>query len=410
MGYDRIETFVKNEKKPYEYCLDFEYGNSAYETLNPIERYLAYKSTGVKVDKDKQNLSNAEKFCLHSLNTYGDIPDCDGSDGRNALTLDVYKKLWNWEKGYYSSGVISTPNFQGEFGGDTMNSMQTTFNALMGYALSKSENSSLRQYQKNNYSFMDCLQIYCNYPKELLFELQKEPDFIRFADLYHTIGNMVLVPRRFNSGRYGKTFDFWDSSLVWLKNDGFSYGNQLLFDKRNFTKYINYFYLWDYVESVNGEYRVKPLFNSHSNIENGNVDNSLPWTNISNEQALKQFLKNACENISKRGFFMSILMRLRGADNPKLKEISDEYFNIIQGDFLNNVHMDGYNDAVTILLRLLENFDDKNDKDYKLLSDGIMSLYKLNVNSDRESISKSAVHNFNQKEKAQNKKNNDKKE
>lgn len=242
---------------------------------------------------------------------------------------------------------------------------------------------------------MDCLQIYCNYPKELLFELQKEPYFIRFADLYHTIGNMVLVPRRFNSGRYGKTFDFWDSSLVWLKNDGFAYGNQLLFDKRNFTKYINYFYLWDYVESVNGEYRVKPLFNSHSNIENGNVYNSLPWTNISNEQDLKQFLKNACENISKRGSFMSILMRLRSADNPKLKEISDEYFNIIQGDFLHNVHMDGYNDAVTILLRLLENFDDKNDKDYKLLYDGIMSLYKLNVNSDRESISKSAVHNFN---------------
>ena len=251
MGYDRIETFVKNEEKPYEYCLDFEYGNSAYEALNPIERYLAYKSTGVKVDKDKQNLSNAEKFCLHSLNTYGDIPDCDGSDGKNVLTLDVYKKLWNWEKEYYSSGVISTPNFQGEFGGDTMNSMQTTFNALMGYALSKSENSNLRQYQKNNYSFMDCLQIYCNYPKELLFELQKEPDFIRFADLYHTIGNMVLVPRRFNSGRYGKTFDFWDSSLVWLKNDGFSYGNQLLFDKRNFTKYINYFYSQIAIASCN---------------------------------------------------------------------------------------------------------------------------------------------------------------
>ena len=45
MGYDRIEIFVKNEEKPYEYCLDFEYGNSAYEALNPIERYLAYKST-----------------------------------------------------------------------------------------------------------------------------------------------------------------------------------------------------------------------------------------------------------------------------------------------------------------------------------------------------------------------------
>lgn len=88
-----------------------------------------------------------------------------------------------------------------------MNSMQTTFNVLMGYALSKSENSNLSQYQKNNYSFMDCLQIYCNYPKRTSFE-PKEPYFIRFADLYHTIGNMVLVPRRFNSGRYGKTFDF----------------------------------------------------------------------------------------------------------------------------------------------------------------------------------------------------------
>ena len=59
------------------------------------------------------------------------------------------------------------------------------------------------------------------------------------------------------------------------------------------------------------------------------------------------------------------------------------------------MHFDVYNDVVLFLLRLLENFDDKNDKDYKLLYDGIMSLYKLNVNSDRESISKSAVHNFN---------------
>ena len=39
MGYDRIETFVKNEENPYEYCLDFEYGNSAYEALK-IARYF----------------------------------------------------------------------------------------------------------------------------------------------------------------------------------------------------------------------------------------------------------------------------------------------------------------------------------------------------------------------------------
>ena len=43
-----LKHSLKTKKKPYEYCLDFEYGNSAYEALNPIERYLAYKSTGVK--------------------------------------------------------------------------------------------------------------------------------------------------------------------------------------------------------------------------------------------------------------------------------------------------------------------------------------------------------------------------
>ena len=405
MKLNKIENLI--DQKPHKYNFEYECGMADYLNLPPIERWITYIATFAN-PKEGYFPVETINFASEAKKKYRTLADCDGSgnSGNNELIHEIYNVLFAWKN--EGDNIRKVGAFKCDFGGDTMNSMQTTFNALMGYALSKSENSNLRQYQKNNYSFMDCLQIYCNYPKELLFELQKETDFIRFADLYHTIGNMVLVPRRFNSGRYGKTFDFWDSSLVWLKNDGFSYGNQLLFDKCNFTKYINYFYLWDYVESVNGEYRVKPLFNSHSNIENGNVDNSLPWTNISNEQDLKQFLKNACENISKRGSFMSILMRLRSADNPKLKEISDEYFNIIQGDFLNNVHMDGYNDAVTILLRLLENFDDKNDKDYKLLSDGVMSLYKLNVNSDRESISKSAVHNFNQKEKAQNKKNNDK--
>ncbi len=32
MGYEKIEAFVKNEENPYEYCLDFEYGNEEYKT------------------------------------------------------------------------------------------------------------------------------------------------------------------------------------------------------------------------------------------------------------------------------------------------------------------------------------------------------------------------------------------
>lgn len=200
--------------------------------------------------------------------------------------------------------------------------------------------------------------------------LFKEENFtnetmLRYANLYHTLGNMVLVPKRFNSGRYKKTFDFWDSSLVWLKSNGYSYGNQLMFNKSDFTKYINYFFLWDYVECVNGEYRIKPLFNSHKNIEMGNADNTSLWSNIDDELNLKQFLRNACKNIKRRGVFMSILIRLKGSCNSNLNSLADDYFNIIQGDFINEVHTDGYNDALMILLRLLDNYSDEVIKDAK---------------------------------------------
>lgn len=389
MGYDIINEFVKKEDKPYEYCLEFEYSNSNYMTLDPIERYLTYKSTGVKVDKNKQSYSNTEHFCLNSKDTYGNIPDCDGSDGRNLLALDIYKKLWNWEKDYYSFGEISAPNFKGEFGGDTMNSMQITFNTVMKHTLAKPENNMLGQYRKNNYSFMDCLQVYCDYPEKLISELHKEPEFIQFVNLYHTIGNMVLVPRRFNSGRYGRTFDFWDSSLVWLKKDGFVYGENQIFDKRDFIKYINYFYLWDYVECVNGEYKVKPLFDSHRNIENGSINYTQPWTNLNTESDLKQFLNNACEKIKRRGVFMTILMRLKSTDNPELIKASEELFSFIQSNkFLNSAHKDGYSLVAGKLLDLLGEVQNKDNGEFRTINDEVSSLIVFDADRKGEKVAK----------------------
>lgn len=375
MGYDRIAELIRNEEKPYEYCLEFEYGNSDYMTLDPIVRYLTYKSTGITVDKNKTGFSKAESFCVQSLSTYGNIPDCDGSDGRSLLTLDVYNKLWNWEKGYYSSGEIKTQSFKGEFGGDTMNSMQTTFNAVMKNTLEKPENNALGQYRKNNYSFMDCLQVYCDVPQRLISELHKEPEFTRFVNLYHTIGNMVLVPRRFNSGRYSKTYDFWDSSLVWLKKDGFYYGQNQMFDKRDFTKYINYFYLWNYVDCVNGEYKVKPLFESHNNIENGDVNDTAVWTNLVTKQDVKQFLNNACKNITTRGLFMTILLRLKALKNPEIAGVCDRFFNFIQSEeFLSTAHKNAYQEALSNLLFMLNQVSVSGNEDYQKIYEDILTL------------------------------------
>lgn len=375
MGYGRMKAFISHEKKPYMYSLDFECDCSVYKTLHPIERYFSYKSTGVKADKNKKDLSHAERFCLHSQEVYGNIPDCDGSDGMNPLILEIYKRLWNWEKEYYAFGNISMPDFKGEFGGDTINSMQTVFESVMKYALSEPD-SAFGQYQKKSYSFLKCLQIYCTSPQKFILEMEQMSDFINFVNLYHTVGNMVLVPRYFNRGRYAKTYDFWDSSLVWLKNDGFSYKGQQIFDKHDFIKYINYFYLWDYVEFVNGTYKVKPLFDSHKNIENGSVNNALLWTNISDKQDLKQFLKNACENIERRGLFMTVLMRLKSTDNPTLKDICRQFFNIVQGDeFLNTVHQNGFRNVACMLLELLKPFANQNNAEYKQIYDEVMLLY-----------------------------------
>ena len=392
MGYERINEFVKCEDNPQNYCLEFECSNSDYVKLDPITRYLTYKSTGVKVDSGNQNYSSAERFCVNSKTTYGDIPDCDGSDGGNLLTLDVYKNLWNFQKGYYAFGEINTPYLKGEFGGDTMNSMQTTFNYVMKTILEKPENDILSEYRKRYYSFMECLNVYCDYPKHMINELSKEQEFIRFVDLYHTIGNMVLVPRRFNSGRYAKTFDFWDSSLVWLKKDGFAYGENQIFDKRDFIKYINYFYLWDYVECVNGEYRVKPLFDSHKNIENGSKDNSELWTNIESKQDLKQFLNSACTNIERRGIFMTALLRLKSTQNSELKRVGEEIFKFIQGEsFLNTTHKDGYSVVAGKLLDLLSQVQNKDNGEFRAIHDEVSTLIVFNAGAKAKKTTNGSI-------------------
>ena len=375
MSHNEIKKFITKENKPYNYCLEFEYGNANYLALNPVARYFAYKSTGVRVERNKENYNNAEQFCLHSIATYGDIPDCDGSDGKNALILNIYKELWNFEKGYYAFGEISTPGFKGEFGGDTMNSLQTTFNFVMKKMLEKPENSIMSQYRKNNYSFMDCLQIYCTFPEKLTSELHKECEFIQFINLYHTIGNMVLVPRRFNSGRYARTFDFWDSSLVWLKKDGFFYGKSLMFDKQNFIKYINYFYLWDYVDCINNKYIIKPLFDSHKNIESGSIGDSILWTSISTQQDLKQFLHNSCQNIKKRGIFMTLLLRLKSSENFEISKISNQFFEFIQGEeFLNTAHINAYEIALKRLKFMFNQLDISNNEEAQKIYKDVLSL------------------------------------
>lgn len=149
--------------------------------------------------------------------------DCDNSNRTCRFMEDVYQILWGW-KPTNSSGCFFT-RFKDagtkkwmsyEFGGDTMNSFQTTYNRF--------ENV------KN-----------------------KSAELEKFAWNCGKIGNFVLVPAGFNRYRYSYTLDYWDSSLKLLKgknesDEWNSNGRKVIWDSQYFNRYINTFFLWDYVQ------------------------------------------------------------------------------------------------------------------------------------------------------------------
>ena len=390
-----VENLLK-EKRPYGYCFEFECDNDDYIAMSTVERYLVYKSVGKKI-YGKQAYLLAADFCLENQKKYPAIADCDGSDGKCELAIDIYKKLWNWKNTYNAFGKIEHPHFKGDFGGDTMNSMQTVMNFLVQYIAERPENSDFLKSKRGNYSLMYGLELLCKHREEFLSNFEYISGFKSFANNYHTLGNFVLVPKYFNCSRYGNTFDFWDSSLVWLKKDGFTYKDEKVFDKEMFNKYINYFYLWDYVsvKNINGEmvYIVNPLFESHYNIENGSKDDTHQWGNVKSYTDLKQFLRNSYGAIRKRGIFMTILLTLKNTTDEALKEVCKVFFSYIQSEeFLSNVHEKGFEEVTRKLLNLLEKYNIEDNSKYDELWKEIYLLIYEGLVSDVKSFTDDDLH------------------
>lgn len=262
----------------------------------PLEQFWRYK----RADKEY----GGKKF------------DCDNSNATCDLTFQLYLCLWGWPDGLMSEAEADNRHTKGRlstwgervFGGDTMNSVATT----------------LRIYRR---AFPEC---------------DPAPVFDTFAQLTHCIGNFILVPYGFNRGRYGRTNDFWDASLTWLQRDGFQG-----LEPENFTKYINYFYLWDYVSlDENGGYRVKPLFGGGQRLEQEEL-----WAEIKPEE-IPGFCDAVCDCIRRRGRFMALLLYLN--THQELKPVSQAFLNYLQEEtFLQQAHGDGYAAALQVLRALL---------------------------------------------------------
>lgn len=122
----------------------------------------------------------------------------------------------------------------------------------------------------------------------------------------------MLVPYGFNCARYCQTYDYWDASLKILVEEGFKTKKGLLFKKENYKRYINYFFLWDYVEKDG--YKAKPLFGTEIGKQARKPNG---------EKEITEYLHNVNRYIRRRGIFMVAMLRIAKRSTNDYKKIME---------------------------------------------------------------------------------------
>lgn len=232
-------------------------------TDDPIERWYLYRTLDEPILQKRVSRTGIKAF------------DCDSWNGTCDLTTDIYKTLWpQWIKAHFS--------------GDTMHSFAYTFNAFSG--------------------MQDYGASYEHYKRDPVFRDDARRALGEYARRVSWLGNFTLVPKNYNRhrGRFSNIKDYWDLSL-----DNFihSKDGKTWLVPADFKKYINAFFLWDYVSARDDTYEVKPLWEGHrpflgSGAAASNAD-VLP-----DKDQVRQFTACANRSILRRGIFMAAMLRI----------------------------------------------------------------------------------------------------
>lgn len=306
-AYTKEKPAKPAEPVPYDYQFDFKYllGNY-YITYKKREDYNDMWEKLAKCETlTGENISAPDPILLWYI--YKEIDkeenrpfDCDSSNETNDLMDEIYDRLWRNKMNKW--GCSSSRD---KFGGDTMNSFATTFNAFSG---KESYEKSFDDY-KGKKEFYDVLREY--------------------AKLTGCLGNFVLVPKGFNGyrGPASTIRDYWDLSLHELRCDQSCRGWLDQVDMP-FNKYINLFFLWDYVSGKkNGGYRARPLFRRHEAIlmrEKMVLPRRAEPSKEGGEGAsddFSEFTENTNRCILRRGAFMSAMLRISAEDSDSYDKI-----------------------------------------------------------------------------------------
>ncbi|MFV0250296.1 MAG: hypothetical protein ACK5HP_04630 [Bacilli bacterium] len=340
MAYNNVINFIEDINEQHEnYNFEFENGYPDYKNLDGLKRYYTYMvSTNASKKRQKSEYNNCSNFAKENYEKYSlKNFDCDGS-GKfyYELTHDIYLKLWAWKKQNETTfGNIENVFNEVEnssFGGETMNSSNTITDKIVEKICNKNE--ELIEHKKGKFSINFQIELFANTETQATFikHLKFFEGLEEYINAYHTIGNFCLVPAYFNGDRGSKLglSDYWDLSLEYLQTYGW---DKSKFTKDKFNKYVNYFFLWDYVEAKDSKNYIIKELSPHEY----------------SEDSIKRFLKDTTKFIKRRGIFMVGILQIQ-------KEISVEKYNEIRKIiFCSNNTFCGYEDVLNKITNILRN-------------------------------------------------------
>lgn len=202
----------------------------------------------------------------------------------------------------------------------------------------------------------------------------------------HQMGNFVLVPAYFNGfrGLDEDINDCMDSSLCYLKKYNFELEERIQlklskeekkafvkghfagWESKNFNKYINIFFLWDYVYANEDKYYVRNL-KCDSKGEDGIIskdDNELKYKVTS--ENINIYIENAKVAILRRSKFMAamLMLAIEFEENSYKEEwtdwhVSGIYKNIVEKVFLKDTVYEDFNSVINEVKKIIQ------DKQYE---------------------------------------------
>lgn len=199
MSYNNIDEFLK-AINPEDYDFSDEGASEEYQNMKGVEKYFNYKiATSYFV-----NL-----ICVKD------------PDSRSNLLQEIYSLLWKEhieknERFYKIPVNVEDKTLGGKIQGETLNSVQTTFNVM--YEFYEKPEHKIQRKQNISIKYMNT-RYFCGikkYKEDFSFV---DDDFLNFLKTYHTLGNFMPIPVFCNGPRgTGHVKDYWDLTLYCIKN------------------------------------------------------------------------------------------------------------------------------------------------------------------------------------------------